>query len=112
MKPGDSPQTLKHRDSRSYKPMDRVAYAGLGAYSLITIAWILWALTIARFGIFDTAIWIGIVLPVIAILISILFQCASRQNRFSVLANVLSIYVISGWILMVWSIIVAASASV
>lgn len=92
--------------------MDRIAYMGMGVYSLLNIAWIAWAILVAGFGIFDTAIFIGIVVPFIGLFSLIGFQCSSRHRKFSALANVLSTFVIVGWFLCVWYIVVAASAAV
>lgn len=99
-------------DVRTFRRIDRLAYAGIGVYSAINLAWIVWALTVARFGIFDTAIMIGIVAPVIGFLALVVFQCSARSNRFSALANVLSIFTIISWFVFVWYIIVTASAAV
>ncbi|WP_038170017.1 hypothetical protein [Verrucomicrobium sp. BvORR106] len=99
-------------DSRTYKRADVFAYAGMGVYSLFNLAWIQWALSGAGFGIFDTAGFIGLVVPVVGLSCLIVFQCASRENRLSALANVLALMVMLGWFLAVWSIVVEASAAV
>ena len=99
-------------DPRGYKKADRIAYASIGVYSLINIIWVVWAFSGAGFGIFDTAGLIGILVPISGILALVLFQCSSRQNRFSGLANVLSVIAVVGWFLFVWYIVAAASAAV
>lgn len=112
MSPNDNSENSIATDVRTFRRIDRLAYAGIGVYSAINLAWIVWALSVARFGIFDTAILIGIVVPVIGLLALVVFQCAARSNRFSALANVLSILTIIGWFFFVWYIITAASAAV
>lgn len=99
-------------DPRSYKKSDRIAYAGVGVYSVINIGWIVWAFSGAGFGIFDTAGLIGLGAPIVGLLTLIFYQCSSRQNRFSRLANVISIVAIGGWFFFVWYIVATASASV
>ena len=112
MCPNDEPENPKVIDARTFRKVDRFAYAGIGVYSAINLAWIIWALTVARFGIFDTEILIGIVVPVIGLLALIVFQCSARHNRFSPLANILSILTVIGWFFSVWYIIEAAYAAV
>ena len=97
---------------RRYKRNDWIAYAGVGVYSLIHIIWIVWAFSGAGFGIFDTAGLIGLVVPIVGLLTLIGFQYSSRQNRFSILANVVSIFAIGGWLVFVWYIVAGASAAV
>lgn len=99
-------------DTRTYKKADKLAYAGIGVYSLINLAWIGWVLKGAGFGIFDTAGLIGLLVPALGLFSLIVFQCAHRGQRFSALANVLAVMVILGWFLGVWSMVAAASAAV
>lgn len=99
-------------DPRSYKKRDRIAYAGVGVYSLINIIWVVWAFSGAGFGIFDTAGIIGLGVPFFGLLTLIVYQRLSPQNRFSILANVISIFAIGGWFFFVWYIVAAASAAV
>ncbi len=94
------------------KPKDRLAHIGIGVYSLVHAIWIGWALTVARFGIFDTAIFMGFVMPVLGLISLVVFQCRTPRNRFSLCANILSVLVIGGWSAAVWSIVGAASAAV
>lgn len=112
MNADESPVPSCRKDERGDRSMDRIAYLGLGGYSLMNIAWIAWAFSGAGFGIFDTAILIGLVVPVLGIVSLIGFQCTSRKNRFSVLANVVSAIVMIAWFLCVWYIVAAASAAV
>ena len=99
-------------DTGGYKKKDRDAYVGVVVYSLINIIWIVWVFSGAGFGIFDTAILIGLLLPILGCLILIVHQCSSRQNRFSILANLVSIFAIGGWFFFVWYIVAAESAAV
>ncbi|WP_050027509.1 hypothetical protein [Verrucomicrobium sp. BvORR034] len=99
-------------DSHTYKKADVFAYVGMGVYSLINLLWIIWALSGAGFGIFDTAGFIGLLVPVLGLFCLIVSQCASRENRLSAFANVLALMVMLGWFLAVWSIVAEASAAV
>lgn len=99
-------------DSRTDKKPDVIAYAGIGIYSTINAAWIVWAFTVAKFGIFHTAILIGLAVPAAGLLSLIIFQRSSREHRFSALANALSVATIVGWFICVWYIVAAASAAV
>ena len=112
MKPDGLPLPPRNGDDRGYRSIDRVAYIGLGGYSIINIIWIAWAFSGAGSGIFHTAILIGLTLPILGVISLIGFQASSRHNRFSALANVLSVFVIGGWFLCVWHIVGAASAAV
>lgn len=112
MPPDTEPQIPSDVDERGDKCSDRVAYEGIGVYSLINIAWIAWAFSGAGFGIFHTAIVIGIAVPILGLLSLIGFQFYSPQKRFSILANVHSILALVGWFFAVWFIVAAASASV
>lgn len=91
---------------------DSIAYGGIGVYSLVNIAWIVWAFNGAGFGIFDTAGIIGILIPILGLLALVTFQFTPPHRRFSVLANVLSILTIAGWFFVVGYIVAAASAAV
>ena len=99
-------------DDRSYRPVDRVAYAGMAGYSLINGTWVLAAFSGTGFRIFDSGFLVGIILPVCGLLASFIYQTLSRENRFSALANVLSFFVVGLWFLTIWGIIAAASAAV
>ena len=61
---------------------------------------------------FDTAGFIGLMVPLVGLSCLIVFQCAARENCLSALANVLALMVMLGWFLAVWSIVVEASAAV
>lgn len=98
--------------SRTLKNHDRPAYIGIGVYSLINLGWIAWASSGAGFGIFDTAGLVGILLPILGLVSLIAFQRSSPADRFSLLANVISILTVVGWFLVVSSIVAAASAAV
>ena len=87
------------------KSKDRIAYAAIGGYSLINILWILWVFSGNGYGLFYTAILIGVLVPILGIVSLVLFQRSSRQNRFSPLANVLAWLTLVGWLLVVWCII-------
>ncbi|MGB0580205.1 MAG: hypothetical protein ACPGVU_10935, partial [Limisphaerales bacterium] len=89
-------------DPKGYKRADRITYAGIGVYSLVNVIWIVWAISGAGFGIFNSASFIEILVPIVGILTLVLFQCSSPQNRFSALANVLSIIAVGGWFFLVW----------
>ena len=99
-------------DPRIHENIDRIAYVGIGVYSLINISWIAWVFSGAGFGIFDTAGLIGLLVPFLGLLTLVVYQCSSRGNRFSVLANVFSVGTIGGWFFFVWYIVAAASAAV
>jgi len=93
--------------------MDRVAYTGVFVYSLINILWIVWVFSPGvTFGIFRTAGFIGLFMPLLGLVTMIGFQCSSRECRFSILANLLSLAAMGGWFIVVWSIVAAASAAV
>ncbi len=107
------PQTsiVKSVDSWVYKQNDRVAYAGIGVYSLLNIIWVLCAFHGAGFFIFDTAGLVGLFAPLLGLFTLVMYQ-SLRRNNFSMLANVISIAAIGGWFVFVWHIVAAASAAV
>ena len=110
----DSPNKMKpeNKSAQSGKKTDRTAYIGMAIYALINVAWIMWAFSGAGFAIFYSAPLIGIVVPVVGLLCLILFQCTSRERRFSLRANVLSVLTVVGWFFAVCAVVAAASASV
>ncbi|MDA7525966.1 hypothetical protein N8525_02285 [Verrucomicrobiales bacterium] len=99
-------------DPQGIKKVDRVAYAAIGVYSLINIIWSVWASSGAGFGIFDTVGLIGILVPILGVFLLIVFQCSSPQNRFSLFANLIAIFAMVGWFLVVWCIFAEAVSAV
>ena len=98
-------------DPKIYKASDRVAYTLIGVYSLIHIIWAMWVFSDA-WGAIDTMIFMGIIMPILALLILICCLCSSGEDRFSALATFLSFATIGWWLFFVWFIVFGISGHI
>lgn len=94
------------------KEKAKVAFRGIGAYSLIHILWFVWIFSGSGFLIFETIGFIVFVAPVLGLLFLIGYQLADRNHRFSIGVNLLALLVIAGWLVAAVSALAAASAAV
>ena len=97
------------RDSRTYKSVDRVLYVFLGWYLVINVSFIFWY--IAEGGRpFDKAVFMATKVPLTIIVLLIFTQIFFRELRFSALANVVAVGIVTAFALTIY--LIAGYASV
>jgi hypothetical protein len=98
-------------DSRTYRKRDKLGYLLILAYSVFHVFWAVWAFS-SGFGIFDSAFFVGLFVPIGALVVLGCIQLGGRQKRFSALTNLFAVATIGGWFLFVWYVVASASAMV
>jgi hypothetical protein len=96
---------------RTFKKADKTAYAGIGIYALIHVAWLVWFFSTGGKAVFDTVNLIGIGLPGVALLALIGHQWFAREGRFSILATTMVVGAIVGWFFFIWYVVMLAATA-
>lgn len=91
------------------KPADRFLYLLTGGYVGIHV---LWMLTMRGMGIFDTALFMVVGLPSMALVSLVFVQVLKPAYRCSVLANGVAVIVIPGMAFLSLAMFAEASAAV